>query len=275
MRVLLVANTLPPRDLSGVGEQVLQLASGLRADGHDVEILGRGPDGAPGPKLLFPLTVSVAFLRRLQTFRPHVVQVHESDGAVVAMLARTMAALCHPRPLLVALLQVSYIEEIRAVRTLRVGDRVLSRPGAAEIRFRFLKAPLHVVLGCLTAWLADAVLAPSRVTADEIARDYGIGSVGIVPNVTGGLDWDDAGTAPAELRDDGLLFVGRLRIRKGVEVLLHAVKELRSAFPDVRLSIVGDGEQRLALEAMVRDLDLGTVVRILGRQSPAEVRRLL
>ena len=42
MRVLLIANTLPPRDLSGVGEQVLQLASGLREAGHEVEILGRG-----------------------------------------------------------------------------------------------------------------------------------------------------------------------------------------------------------------------------------------
>ena len=33
MRVLLVANTLPPEDISGVGEQVLQLASGLEDRG--------------------------------------------------------------------------------------------------------------------------------------------------------------------------------------------------------------------------------------------------
>ena len=33
LRVLLVANTLPPRDVSGVGEQVLQLAAGLREAG--------------------------------------------------------------------------------------------------------------------------------------------------------------------------------------------------------------------------------------------------
>ena len=38
MRILFVANTLPPHDVSGVGEQVLQLATGLRERGHEVEI---------------------------------------------------------------------------------------------------------------------------------------------------------------------------------------------------------------------------------------------
>ena len=36
MRILLVANTLPPDDISGVGEQVLQLAAGLEGLGHEV-----------------------------------------------------------------------------------------------------------------------------------------------------------------------------------------------------------------------------------------------
>ena len=57
LRVLLVANTLPPTDISGVGEQVLQLAAGLRSRGHEVEVLGRGEEGARGPKLLFPIAV--------------------------------------------------------------------------------------------------------------------------------------------------------------------------------------------------------------------------
>ena len=62
MRVLLIANTLPPRDVSGVGEQVLQLAAGLREHGDEVEVLGRGPGGAAGPKVLFPLSaVPAAF----------------------------------------------------------------------------------------------------------------------------------------------------------------------------------------------------------------------
>lgn len=274
MRILLVANTLPPDDLSGVGEQVLQLASGLRDGGHDVEVLGRGPAGAGGPKILFPFTVLLPFLRRLRTYRPHVVQVHESDGALVALTTRILAAISSPQPLLVALLQVSYVEEIRAVRPLRYDGRTLGRPGRTEWIFRLGKAPVQVAFGCLTAWLADLVLAPSRVTAGEIERDYRVTDVGVVPNVTGGLSWDAVGSQAAAVRGD-LLYVGRLRIRKGVEVLLEAVGSLRESYPEMRLLIVGDGEQRKSLERMSSSLGLAGTVEFLGRREPREVRRLL
>src|SRR5947199_6350725 len=188
MRVLLVANTLPPADVSGVGEQVLQLAAGLQAAGHEVEVLGRGPGGARGPKLLFPLAAVPAALRALRRFRPEVVQVHESDGALVALLAVALRPSLDPPPVVSVLLQVSYVEELRAVRPLvNPAGEVLGRPGAVELRFRRFKAPLHAALGWLTAALADVVLAPSAATAEEICRDYGVERVGVLPNVTGGL----------------------------------------------------------------------------------------
>ncbi len=56
-------------------------------------MLGRGPDGAAGPKVLFPLTIVPAAWRALRRFRPHVVQVHESDGALAALLVRAVARL--------------------------------------------------------------------------------------------------------------------------------------------------------------------------------------
>ena len=274
MRILLVANTLPPHDISGVGEQVLQLAAGLREEGHKVEVLGRGRDGAGGPKLLFPLLVVPAFLRRLYRFRPHVVQVHESDGAVAALLTKVLAATLDPQPQLCALLQVSYIEEFRAVHIRRHDGRVLARPGWAERRFQWFKAPLQIALGALTAWLADRVLAPSRRTAGEIAADYRVSPVAVLPNVTGGLGRTDS-EIPALARDDLLLFVGRLRIRKGVDVLLEAFAGLAGDHPEGRLAIVGDGEQRRALEALASELRLEERVELLGRQSPEQVRRLM
>lgn len=272
MRILLVANTLPPRDISGVGEQVLQLAAGLRERGHEVEVLGRGPRGARGPKLLFPLTVLPACRRALDRFRPHVVQVHESDGALVALLVSTLAALLDPRPVLVALQQVSYVEEIRAVRPLCAKGRVLGRPGAVERRFRWLKGPLQVILGCVTASLSDQVLAPSRRTAVEIERDYRVGPVRVVPNVTGGL------RVPAVPVEDApapgyLLFVGRLRIRKGVEVLFEALTD--PLLETQRLIVAGDGEHRSSLEALASHPALGGRVVFAGQRSAGEVRSLL
>ena len=254
MRILLIANTLPPQDVSGVGEQVLQLAAGLREHGDQpgdqVEVLGRGPGGAAGPKVFFPLLVVPAVWRALRRFRPHVVQVHESDGALAALLVAVVGALLVPRPRLVALLQVSYVEELRAVRPLVAEGRVLGRPGAVELRFRWLKGPLQVLLGCLTAWAADLVLAPSAVTAAEIRRDYRVDAVGVIPNVTGGLPIEPGSTAVPEEETGYLLFVGRLRIRKGVEVLLEALADLPAAV----LRIAGDGEHRARLERRAGDV---------------------
>jgi glycosyltransferase involved in cell wall biosynthesis len=274
LRILLVANTLPPRDVSGVGEQVLQLAAGLRDAGCEVEILGRGPGGVAGPKVLFPLFVVPALRRALARFRPHVVQVHESDGGLAALAASIMAPLLEPRPLVAALLQVSYVEELRAVRPLVSQGRVLGRPGAVERRFRLGKAPLQILLGWLTAWVADVVLAPSAATAAELRRDYGVPEVEVVPNVTGGLDIAPPPEAQEATPGGYLLFVGRLRIRKGVEVLLEALRHLHPAV-GARLLIAGDGEHREALERKAAELELGPAAVFLGRCDASRVRGLL
>ena len=259
LRVLLVANTLPPRDVSGVGGQVLQLAAGWRPAGFDVEVLGRGPGQVGGPKVLFPLFAVPAVRRALRRFRPHVVQVHESDGGLAALLVRRLAPRLDLKPRLVALLQVSYVEERRAVRPLVADGRVLGRPGGVERRFRWLKAPLQIALGRLTARVADLVLAPSAATVAELRRDYQVRDAAVVPNVTGGLDVE-----PSEVDEPPgyLLFVGRLRIRKGVEVLLEALP------PGARLLIAGDGEHRAALQSRPG-------VKLLGRCDAGRVRGLL
>jgi glycosyltransferase involved in cell wall biosynthesis len=313
--VLLVANTLPPRDVSGVGEQVLQLAAGLRQQGAEVEILGRGPDGVAGPKTLFPLFAVPAVWRALHRFRPHVVQVHESDGGLAALLVAGLAPSWEPRPRLAALLQVSYREERRAVRPLRWGGRELAAPSAVELRFRRYKAPLQIALGWLTVRAADRVMAPSAATAAELRRDYGTGEVAVLPNAMGeaagagaeghvdaqrggpggndgpggdgsaggepGPGGDDAHRGHRSQRRDGeveagyLLVVGRLRIRKGVDVLLAAMPELLRRHAAARLLIAGDGEHRPLLERASAALGLGEAVSFLGRADAARVRRLL
>lgn len=275
MRVLMVANTLPPKDLSGAGEQVVQLAAGLRAAGHEVLLLGRGKGGAAGPKVLFTLTVVPAAWRALRSFRPHVVQVHESDAALAALLTRLLAPFLTPRPRLVALLQVSYWREIRAVRALRHEGRVLGRPGLVEWRFVLGKGPLQVVFGWLTAQLSWRVFAPSARTAAEIETDYHVRGVRVLPNVTGGLETFPEPMTGAMPEPGYLLYVGRLRIRKGVEVLLEALAELRRRYPEARLLIAGTGEQMTALRAKTTALDLDDRVSFLGRTSAGQVRSLL
>jgi glycosyltransferase involved in cell wall biosynthesis len=68
------------------------------------------------------------------------------------------------------------------------------------------------------------------------------------------------------------LYVGRLRVRKGVEVLLEAFAELAKSAPEAELEIVGDGERRRQLERAVRRLGLDRQVRFLGRLDARAIR---
>jgi glycosyltransferase involved in cell wall biosynthesis len=280
VRVLLIANTLPPADLSGAGEQVLQLRAGLEERGHLVRVLGRGPHGVPGPKVLFPLLAVIPALIRVRGLRPDVVQVHESDGGLVVVAARALSRLLPPA-VWVALQQVSYREERRAVRPLvdRATGRVLARPTAAERRFRVLRAPLQSLLGRWSARLADRVLAPSEATARELERDYGARSTAIVPNATGaapaGTDQPDWSAEPAADQGPFLLYVGRLRIRKGIEVLLEAMVRALPGCPDLRLLVVGGGERAEVLRREVAEQGLEDRVALLGRRDAWRVGALL
>ena len=270
MKILMIANTLPPVDLSGAGEQVVQLAHGLRSQDHEVEILGRGPGGARGPKVLFPLTIVIPALRSIAAMDPDVVQLHESDGGLVALVL----ALKRRRFALVALQQVSYLREFKAVRALRKepGGAVIGRPVASELVFKWCRAPIQFVLGWCTSRLSDLVLAPSDETGRELRADYGAKEVACVPNATGApLGRPDGDAAvKTEEAEGALLYVGRLRIRKGVEVLLESLSILAARGLTPRMTIVGDGERLEVLQDRARSLGLGHV-SFVGRQNASEI----
>jgi glycogen synthase len=76
-------------------------------------------------------------------------------------------------------------------------------------------------------------------------------------------------------RDRDLICVARLVSDKGVDVLICALSMLRDSAIETQLTIVGDGPERSALEAQVRDLKLQTHVEFVGRQSPSELAAAL
>jgi glycosyltransferase involved in cell wall biosynthesis len=79
--------------------------------------------------------------------------------------------------------------------------------------------------------------------------------------------------APTVTTGNRLLFVGRLAAVKGLPVLLQAVELLRETAPELELTLIGDGPDRTALEAMAAPL--GTMVRFAGYRSQDEVAKAL
>lgn len=69
-----------------------------------------------------------------------------------------------------------------------------------------------------------------------------------------------------------LIFVGRLAAVKGVPVLFDALPQVLRDFPDLKVTLIGDGPDRAQLEAMARDLPQ---VAFAGYRSQTEVAEML
>jgi glycosyltransferase involved in cell wall biosynthesis len=275
LKLLFVTNTYPPRDISGVGALVFELQREARRRGHEALVLTRAGEsardaavvGVAGAKMLFPLHAARVFARTFAEHPPAIVHVHESDGALVALAVRAARLVGRPlgRAQIVATLQVSYREERWAVRPVVAGGRRLSWPTFSEWVFAWLRAPILSALGRMTARLADAVIAPSRATALELARDYGSVVRAVIPN---GVLAPAAGPPSDHVRsietESTVLYVGRLRTRKAVAVLLEAMSVLAARRPDLRLVIAGDGEQGPALRRRAALPDLHGRVDFAG-----------
>ncbi|MEP5152401.1 glycosyltransferase family 4 protein [Planktotalea sp.] len=85
----------------------------------------------------------------------------------------------------------------------------------------------------------------------------------------------DRYTPTARKRGKHLLFVGRLAGVKGVPVLLDTLTSLRETHPELKVTLIGDGPERAALEARATELGLGKIVDFVGYKSQTEVAETL
>lgn len=136
----------------------------------------------------------------------------------------------------------------------------------------------------LTRWVlrgAEFVIANSRNT-QKILEEHWRLPANRIHLIHPGVDTEQF--VPAT-RDSGLrrqlgwddrpvvLTVGRLQRRKGHDQMIRALATIRELIPNVLYAIVGDGEQRQALEDLVAAENLGGHVQFLGRLDEDEMVR--
>lgn len=85
--------------------------------------------------------------------------------------------------------------------------------------------------------------------------------------------WRDA--APMPEGPFHMVAIGRFAEQKGFGLLLEAFAQAWRRNPDLRLSLVGDGELRPQIEAMIASENMGGAVNLLGWQDEAGVRAAL
>jgi glycosyltransferase involved in cell wall biosynthesis len=254
-----IAFYLPGLHGGGAERIILNLAQGMAERGLPVDLVlsaATGPllDQLPASVRLVDLGASRVLLslgplaRYLRRERPRVLVSSLSHANLVALWAARLAG--------------------RVTPVVVTEHNTMSRTAAEQGRVeRTLWPP---VLRAFYPW-ASHVVAVSRDAADDFARETGIPrdrvrviyNPVITPAVlartreTPGHPWYAPGRPPV------ILGVGRLTRQKDFPTLLRAFAGVRARRP-AHLIILGEGEERPALESLVGELGLADVVSLPG-----------
>jgi len=114
---------------------------------------------------------------------------------------------------------------------------------------------------------AAAVTAVSTFLAEGAAA-AGLESKAVVVQP---MPADLAGFERRSSGGDGILTVGRLAPQKRIDLILSAVAELHREGIAPRLSVIGDGPERSALEARALELGIAGTTRFVGAVPPHEL----
>jgi len=256
-----------PYDLrrpGGVQRHVLDLAAALRREGHDVRLL------APGAPAL-PFAVGQRMLHALGTSFEAGWVPRDARTALARYLASERFDVAHLHAPWSPFLPLQVLRALEGTGTARVATfHDLPPPTTAGSALRALYRPL-------SRWLSgrlEAAIAVSPAPAGHLRLAAGC-PLYVMPACIELAELRKIGIARAGGGGARLLCIGRLEPRKGVDVLLRAFARLRAARPDASLTLLGDGDERAALEALARSLRIADAVVFLGAADEAEKRSQL
>jgi glycosyltransferase involved in cell wall biosynthesis len=228
----------------GAERQIQSLAPRLRAHGFEPSVITRHESGlsrfaiidgvpvyrvlCPGPKPLAAIFYIFSAIRLISTLRPDLIHAHEIlSPASAAVLAKIL----YGRPVLVKILRGGILGDIYKIKNRFLGMH----------RFRFLSRRVDSFV----------------VISEEIDRE--LSALGVPPEkrtfIPNGVDTKVfapvSDPQKQQLRAElGLpsnvklvIYLGRLTAEKRVDQLLRIWPEIRAAFPEVCMLIVGTGSE--------------------------------
>jgi 1,2-diacylglycerol 3-alpha-glucosyltransferase len=276
LTILIAADTYPPH-VNGAAQFGYRLAKGMTARGHDVHVLACRQDKGKS----FTEFRAEATVHRL---RSHSVFTHEYFRVCFPWEIKKEISLLFDRvqPDVVHIQSHYMIGEHVLYEAVKRGVRVVATNHFMPENLNpFLPFPqwFKDIIGKIS-WRdmgkvmgqADVVTTPTPLAAKAMHQHAFLRKVLPLSN---GID-----SAAYELKPDEViephehptvLFAGRLAEEKHVDVLIKAVADTPADL-NVHLEIVGGGEVRPSLEALVERLGLQGRVKFLGLASDDELR---
>ena len=130
----------------------------------------------------------------------------------------------------------------------------------------------------LKTWITRRVDALTVVsdTMKRRASDLGLKDPGAIAYIPMGVDSQDTFLPPPDsVRREGLLFVGRLVDKKGVEYLIRGLPLILDSNPGAQLTIVGDGPLSQPLRDLCDELAIADHVTFVGSVTNQEIPSFL
>jgi glycosyltransferase involved in cell wall biosynthesis len=135
------------------------------------------------------------------------------------------------------------------------------------------EGPLARLANRVTARLCTRVVAVSREVAAYLVREVGVPAARVV-TIYNCVDPERFGRDGIQPPGTGVFgMVARLNPEKDHRTLIEAFRRVRARRPGARLVLAGDGPERAAIVALVRELRLEPSVELCGRL--ADVRDVL
>lgn len=250
---------LPSLSGGGAERVMVTLANGFFRNGHPVDLVLAKEDGpyvnevASGVRIIDlkasrVMTALTGLVRHIRATRPSVVFSTQSHANLVAVWASRLALV----PIRVVIREANTASK--------------SATNSLTLRGRFLP----FLMRRFYPW-ADVVVAPSQGVLDDLRRNFDLPAEKVRllynPSISDELlvraeaplihPWFESGQPPV------LLGVGRLTRQKDFSTLIRAFARVRQQ-KKMRLMILGEGEERGALETLSRELGVADQVSLPG-----------
>lgn len=279
LRVLIGGDTFGP-DVNGAAKFAERLAAGLVERGHEVHIVA--PDAEDGPNVTRtevhedqPMTV-----HRLRSWRwyPHPWLRYALPWRIEQNAARILDAV---KPDVVHFQSHIVVGRGLARQAVKRGIRLIGTnhfmpenalqftPFIGVFREPAIRAAWKAA--GRTFGLAEAVTTPTRKAADYLERYTELTDV---HPISCGLHIDHYTPNLAPRTENVVLFLGRIEAEKHIEELLRAVAKLDPEL-DVKVEVIGDGEQRPALEKLAAQLGIAHRVHFAGHAPESYLKQQL
>jgi L-malate glycosyltransferase len=243
-----IAHVVDSMEMGGAETLVLQMCQVQREQGHDPCVYAVATLGALGEQMRdqgFVVQANVgrhlpdatrSFFGIFKESRPNVVHLHNPTPTIFAAMAARMAGV----------------------------------PSIVSTRHSLVAPPHNVIMELkygLAARFCDWVVGICDATTNNVKRLHTIPARRIVRVYNGTIPLSRA-VKDNMLPKTGftLVYVGRLAPVKNHALLLHAFRAAISVMPDLRLWMVGDGNERKSLECLATELGLEQEVTFWGQQ---------